>query len=88
MNPDTCERGDPIRIRICVDAETFKSEKNSLGIQKYLDKCGRGLKDVRFLKEDAFPCCSHTLYYLVLCIIALYLHLVLDKQQMQKLSSP
>jgi len=35
MNPDTCGRGDSIRIRICVDAETFKSGKKSLRIQKY-----------------------------------------------------
>ena len=29
--------GDLIRIRICVDAETFKSGKKSLRIQKYPD---------------------------------------------------
>ena len=43
MNPDTCGRGDSIRIRIFVDAETFNSWKKSLRIQKYPDTCGRSL---------------------------------------------
>ena len=47
MNPDTCGRGDSIRIRICVDAETFKSGKKSLRIQKYPDTWGRGLSYFR-----------------------------------------
>jgi len=37
MNPDTCGPGDSIRIRVCVDAETFKSGKKSLRIQKCPD---------------------------------------------------
>ena len=44
MNPDTCGRGDSIRIRIYVDAETFKSREKSLRIQKCPDTRGRGLR--------------------------------------------
>ena len=44
MNSDTRRRDDSIRIRICVDAETFKSGKKSPRIQKYPDTCGRGLR--------------------------------------------
>ena len=57
MNPDTCGRGDSIRIRICVDAETFKSGKKSLRIQKYPDMCGYTYKLPVILYENCSANC-------------------------------
>ena len=51
MNPDTCGRGDSIRIRMCVDAETFKSGKKSLRIHMYPDTCRRGLRPLQHVSE-------------------------------------
>ena len=43
MNPDTGGRGDLIRIRICMDAETFKSEKRKV----------YGFKTIRIRVDEA-----------------------------------
>ena len=72
MNPDACWRGDSIRIRICEDAETFKSGKKSLRIQKYPDMCGQGLVE---LNRNTV----HVFFFLTIVVflwIAVFVHLL------------